>query len=187
MNSFSRQVLCSTNYSWPNSACKWRAPSKLHVYPSLIGLMWALRPFILRAIPSLLILAWPLPELHNKINCNLDLYIHISRYISTLKLCIYRSFWPCFLLRNLRCFGMFASPDLGADNDGGVRHPVRSVAPSPAPAPAPPRPAPHPHSPEHYPWIYLCFVRDAVQCTKYHTKYQIRSDRSSSNRRVSYF
>ena len=89
MNSFSRQVLCSTNYSWPNSACKWRAPSKLHVYPSLIGLMWALRPFILRAIPSLLILAWTLPELHNKINCNLDLYIHISRYISTLKLCIY--------------------------------------------------------------------------------------------------
>ena len=32
MNSFSRQVLCSSNYSWPNSACKWRAPSKLHVY-----------------------------------------------------------------------------------------------------------------------------------------------------------
>ena len=32
MNSFLRQVLCSTNYSWPNSACKWRAPSKLHVY-----------------------------------------------------------------------------------------------------------------------------------------------------------
>ena len=41
-DAFSRHVSCSTNYSWPNSAWKWGAPSEIDFYCAVLYL-WTFR------------------------------------------------------------------------------------------------------------------------------------------------